>query len=1677
MKRGVFVVTIVCCLSFLSSVLVQTGAEAAAHGLRSGNSGTTNVPVVRPKTPAPKASALVERGPPSLPSGPRLSRVVNAAGLAHVVQGASVELALTSSLQSLGRSAAIPASPRALRRSMPRPHANSGANRAAGAVRIPAKVKPDIGPTCTIYWTGKANDGNWATVGNWSLTNGGSSAAAAPGSSDFVCMSTSPTAASVTSSGAVTIAGINWPVAGSVSPSLSLTGNTFTVTTDNSTVNSLSVTSTVTIGSGVTLTVTTLTGSGPTINGPGGLTLATGGTDTLNDAQLRSGLALLNKGSLSTASNDYVYLYGASTIENGGSWTVGDGTTVYPADGTAVSLTNDASSSISYTGSLSSSLSYIEVPFTNKGTVTIGKGNLQLTAGTVPSTSDTGSYSVAAGAQLEIQAARTFASTVAVTGAGTLYVDAVLTVASAASLPGTVTVPGGSLTINGGTATISSLTVGATLSLASGVAITTPSLTVNSGTIIGPGSLTISTGGSATLFDGQIKGGLALLNKGSLSLPTSDYMYFYTASTFENAGAVTMGDNSDFYNADNTANSMTNDLGATISYTGSTASSVTYIQVPFTNNGSITINKGIFQVNAIQAPSTSDGGSYSISAGAVLQLYSTRSLGSGGSISGAGTLFVGGTLTATSAASLPGTINVQSKLSITGGAPATIASLTVAGTLTLASGVAITTPSLTVNSGTLTGPGGLTISMGGSATFNTAFLNGGLALLNKGALSLPANVNMYFYAASTFENAGSVMVGDSSNFYNADNTAVSMTNDQGASISYAGSTNSTTSYIQVPFTNNGTITVTKGIYQINATNVPSTSDTGSYAVSSGAVLQLYNTRTLAAAATITGAGTLNVEGTVTAAAASTLPATVIIPGSLTVSSGSATPSSLTVSGTLTLSSGVAINAPSLTVNGGTIYGPGSLTVPNSGTATATYAYLRDLPFTNDGTLTISTNTVVYLYASSSVENSGTTTLGDSSQIYDADSTANSLVNDVAATISYTGSTSSTYAYIQAPFTNNGSVSVGKGILQITFGSIPTTSDTGNYSIAAGAVLQLTSARTIGSAESITGAGTLLVSTTLTVIGTHVITPLTVGGTLTLSSGSSLTTPKLTLNGATVTGPGTLGLAPGGTGIVNTVYFEGGMTFANQGHIALPSNDSFYLYSGSTIQNSGFIQMGENAQIAKEDSSNISLTNEVGGIISFAGSGPWATAYIQVPVTNDGTLEADRGTLQLSSAPVLGSIAVKVWSPTDFGQIALNGPGTIGGTLTVLTDSGYKPPLDATFQIVTTTALTGTFSTLQNGIPGGDSYQPSYSATAVTVDVLEAPTFTSASSKAFTVTTPGTFTVTTAAHPTVSTINESGALPNGVKFTDNGDGTATIAGTAVAGTQGSYPLTLTAVNGAIPNGTQHFTLVIQLSPSITSGHSTTFTAGTNNTFTVTTTGYPPPALTETGALPEGVTFTDNSNGTATLSGAPSLGTGGTYNLTISGANGVAPNATQAFTLQVIQLPAFTSPATAVFTPGKHGTFTVVSTGFPLPKLKVTGKLPKGVKLVIHKNGTATISGKPTQKTGSGYILTCTATSTAGSVTQKLLIVVQTKPAFKSKSTAGFTIGKTATFTIATTGYPYPVITEVGVLPSGLQFIPALNGTAKLTGKPAVGTAKTYTLKLSAKNSVSTATQTLTLKVVK
>ena len=211
--------------------------------------------------------------------------------------------------------------------------------------------------------------------------------------------------------------------------------------------------------------------------------------------------------------------------------------------------------------------------------------------------------------------------------------------------------------------------------------------------------------------------------------------------------------------------------------------------------------------------------------------------------------------------------------------------------------------------------------------------------------------------------------------------------------------------------------------------------------------------------------------------------------------------------------------------------------------------------------------------------------------------------------------------------------------------------------------------------------------------------------------------------------------------------------------------------------------------------------------------------------------------------------------------------------------------------------------------------------------------------------------------------------------------------------GTYVASLTvtdSLGSTDPSPPTRTITVTGVAPSITSASSTTFTVGTAGSFTVTTTGSPTPALTESGSLPNPVTFVDNGNGTATISGTPATGTAGSYPITITANNGVGAPATQSFTLTVhsgTAAPTITSANSATFAVGSAGTFTVTTTGSPTPTLTESGSLPSPLTFKDNGNGTATLSGTPASGTAGTYPITITANNGVGTAaTQSFTLTV-------------------------------------------------------------------------------------------
>jgi hypothetical protein len=223
---------------------------------------------------------------------------------------------------------------------------------------------------------------------------------------------------------------------------------------------------------------------------------------------------------------------------------------------------------------------------------------------------------------------------------------------------------------------------------------------------------------------------------------------------------------------------------------------------------------------------------------------------------------------------------------------------------------------------------------------------------------------------------------------------------------------------------------------------------------------------------------------------------------------------------------------------------------------------------------------------------------------------------------------------------------------------------------------------------------------------------------------------------------------------------------------------------------------------------------------------------------------------------------------------------------------------------------------------------------------------------------------------------------------------------------------------------------------------------------------------------GISLTDNHNGTATLSGTPT--TSGISTLPIIASNYLGVTA-QNFTLTVNAAPVFTSAKTLAETTGTAFSFTVRTTGYPAPAITAvsTPPLPSGVTLVDQGNGTAILSGTAPVGTSGSYSIALSATNAAGTATSTLTVSMNEAPAITSGNSVSVQRGVAMTaFVITTTGFPVPTVTATG-LPTGLS-VKTVNGQKVISGTPAAGDALgTYAVTITATNTKGTATQAFTL----
>ncbi|WP_295118529.1 S-layer family protein [uncultured Leifsonia sp.] len=413
---------------------------------------------------------------------------------------------------------------------------------------------------------------------------------------------------------------------------------------------------------------------------------------------------------------------------------------------------------------------------------------------------------------------------------------------------------------------------------------------------------------------------------------------------------------------------------------------------------------------------------------------------------------------------------------------------------------------------------------------------------------------------------------------------------------------------------------------------------------------------------------------------------------------------------------------------------------------------------------------------------------------------------------------------------------------------------------------------------------------------------------------------------------------------------------------------------------------------------LSLSGALPAGVTFSDNGDGTATIAGTPTGTGGSFPVTLGATSgagTGSAPLTILVAAVPGITLAASDLTVGEGGTAAFTASA---SGYPAPTvqwtrstdgGASYQPIpgaTATTLSFTASLAESGYRYAAVFSnASGTATTVaTLTVTRTPTITSAAGAQFTAGSAGSFTVTTGGSP-VPALSTTSALPGWLGFTDNGDGTATIAGTPPAAAGGTYPIAITAANGALPDATQAFVLTVLQPAAFTSAAATAFTAGASSSFTVTTTpGYPAArALSVSGALPSGVRFVDQGDGSGVFTGTPAAGSGGVYPVTVTADAAPAPAASQSFTLTVDEAGAITSPATLDVQRGVDVDFTVTTAhAYPaVGAITLAGALPTGLTFTDHGDGTATIAGRTLDAAG-----TATVALTAGAVSQTLSVVV-------------------------------------------------------------------------------------------
>jgi hypothetical protein len=467
--------------------------------------------------------------------------------------------------------------------------------------------------------------------------------------------------------------------------------------------------------------------------------------------------------------------------------------------------------------------------------------------------------------------------------------------------------------------------------------------------------------------------------------------------------------------------------------------------------------------------------------------------------------------------------------------------------------------------------------------------------------------------------------------------------------------------------------------------------------------------------------------------------------------------------------------------------------------------------------------------------------------------------------------------------------------------------------------------------------------------------------------------------------------------------------------------------------------GSNVYSYKDDALQLSATEDslTGGGVALYGEGTTIAEYNNVlvrqyasadPTTTPGTtpsLVLSSVTLTCSSPdPSCSSGVTGGSTPYPTGKVTLAGAASANLTVTLASDTPTVASVPASVTVSSGQTTSPNFTVTTYAVTTATqvtitaSYHGASVQTTLTVNpAAQAPAITSASSTTFTVGTAGSFSVTTTGQPK-PTLTETGTLPSGVTFTDNGDRTATLAGTPGADAGGTHPITITAQNGILPDATQNFTLTVNNPvPTITGLSPSSVTAGAAaQTLTITGTNFVSTSTVTYNSVAHTPTFVDSTHLTISLTVADQA-TGGNYPVVVTNPapGGGASNSMNFTVNNPLPTVASLSPSSALVGAAAQ-TLTITGTNFLSTSTVTYNAVAHTPTFVDAEHLTISLTEADQATAGSFAVVVTNPTPGGGSSTPVNFAINNPVPTITSLSPSSAVPGAAAqTLTINGTGF--------------------------------------------------------------